>query len=176
MVGGFTRGNPPAHWHSIDNVYYGAWSPSLSNVAAAWPSADQALYTPILVLSRCIVKALWFKNGNTSAGNYDIGLYDWAGVKLVSSGSTAGTNSDATEIVWDCADTLIQPGQYYIGLSMSSTSMTMYRQTPSAPLATARGMLTEASALPLPSDATFAITQTLTYIPMVGMMLGTIVT
>lgn len=170
----YTRGPGVQHWHSIDTINAGLIVPNQAFVSSfAWPSANLAIYTPVIVRSVVVVKKLWYANNSTATGNYDIGLYDAAGTALLRKGSTAKTTSASTEIVWDCTDTTITPGIYYLALACSNNTDTFFGAIPTAPLLAASGYLTEASALPLPATATFAITHTLAAAPLVGMFLDT---
>jgi hypothetical protein len=171
----YTRGPGVQHWHSIDTMNDGLVAPQTIFGSAAWPTADLAIYSPVIVRSRSVVKQLWYFNGVTATGNYDIGLYDAGGTALLRKGSTAKTTT-STEIVWDCTDTTIGPGIYYLALVCSNATDTFSVANPSAPALTAFGILTEAAALPLPATATFALTHSLAAAPLVGMFLDTRVT
>lgn len=173
-IGGFSRGNLPQHWHSIDTLTSGPLPPQnvVSSTGGAWPVAETAIYVPLAVRSPSIVKKIWFAGASTGTGNYDIGLYDAAGVKLLAKGSTAKTTA-GVEVVWDCTDTFILPGVYYFALVSDSATDTFLRLQPTAPLPVALGIWTEASAFPLPATATFAIDQTLAYMPVGGLFLDT---
>lgn len=170
----YTRGPGVSHWHSIDTMSitgrirtgYGE---------GAWPSANLAIYVPVAVLSRVIVVGLWYANSSGTAGTYDIGLYNDAGTRLLSSGSTSKIGTE-TEVVWDCTDTTIGPGVYYLALALSNTGDQVFRANCAAPLPAAIGCFTEASANPLPATATFSIDQTQTTVPALGMFLNTLVT
>jgi hypothetical protein len=176
ISGGFMRGNPPAHWHSID-TYSSSIFPANENAQTgdSWPSVNMAIYVPYLVQARGTVRKLWYYSTSTGGGNIDIGLYDATGTRLASSGSTAKSLTSAP-VVLDVTDVVIGPGIYYVALVASSaTSNNFWAWLPSAPMAAAIGVYTEASALPLPATATFALTQTLAYVPVMGMFLNTAV-
>lgn len=170
----YTRPPLRRQWHSIDTLNAGFNYRSGVPADAAWPSANLAIYVPVAVQSRVVVKKLWYANGTVATGNYDIGLYDAAGVQLLGRGSTAKTTT-ADEIVWDCTDTTIGPGIYYLALALSVATDTAFSWSASAPLPLVYGLLTEANAIPLPATATFAADQTLGRVPVVGMFVeGTV--
>lgn len=173
----YTRGPGVQHWHSIDTMGVDSVTSRIkpSSGAGAWPSANLAIYVPVRVRSRVIVTQLWYGNAGTATGNYDIGLYDAAGTALLRRGTTAKTTSPV-EIVWDCTDTTIGPGIYYLALASDSATDTFHRLAPAAPITAALGVLSEASGFVLPATATFAVPQTLAYIPVIGMFLDTRVT
>jgi hypothetical protein len=169
----YTRGPGVQHWHSIDTLRDSTVATSLASLGAiAWGVANRAVYIPVAVNSRVIVKKLWYANGPTATGNYDIGLYDAAGVALLRKGSTVKTTA-VDEIVWDCTDTIIGPGIFYLALVSSNNTDTFDGFGNSAPQLTASGALTEASVFPLPATATFALTHSLVVWPSMGMFLDT---
>jgi hypothetical protein len=176
ISGGFGRGNPNPHWHSVNTLHDGPLAPQQSfSTGVQWTSANRAIYVPVIVRAAVVVKQLWFENATTATGNYDIGLYSATGTALQRKGSTAKSGT-AGEIVWDCTDTAIGPGIYYLALVSSTTGDTFQSASLSAPYPAALGLLQEANALPLPSTATFAIPQTLDFVPLIGMFLDTRVT
>ena len=52
----YTRGPGVQHWHSIDTLGYGL-DPTISGYST-WPSASLAIYCPLLVKSRSVVRRL----------------------------------------------------------------------------------------------------------------------
>lgn len=174
ISGGFSRGNPRAHWHSIDTLTNGLMAAQTQPGSLTMAAANQAIYVPVIVRSPSLVTKLWYANDVTATGNYDIGLYDVAGTRILARGSTVKSATDA-EITWDCTDTLIVPGVYYMALVSSNGTDGFYAFSPSAPYPTALGVYTESSALPLPATATFGLTQSLGVIPVMGMYLNTLV-
>lgn len=139
---------------------------------AAWPSANLAIFIPVRVATPVTICKIIVGAGATATGNFDVGIYDAAGNRLVSSGATAkGTN---TEHVIDITDTTIGPGLYYIALSASTTN-NYVRYVPGGttpvPESMARlsGSLEMATAHPLPSTATFAARAT-GYLPAVALI------
>lgn len=171
----YDRGRPPTIWHSLDVASHGPYRNVAMGAAFAWPTSNLAIYVPVVVESRIVIRKMWYSNWTTAVGNYDIGLYDAAGTRLLSRGSTAKISS-SNQVIWDCTDTTVGPGLYYLALVMSSASDQVLGATPSAPIATACGLLTEASALPLPATATFGLTQTLAVLPTIGLYTSTVPT
>jgi len=146
---------------------------ALGNVAA-YPTSNLAIYVPIRVKVPGVVVKLALSVG-TASGNFDIGLYSAAGVRLVSSGSTAMSGS-TTEQVVDVTDTTIGVGRYYVAVNVDNTTATLMRDANTAPWAAAVGILTEAlGAVTLPATATWAVNQTLAYIPMMAVLFETTV-
>lgn len=172
---------PRSFWNpqnfSIDTVMArSSWLTATVSVTAnqAWGTANRAIYIPIRVPRLCTVVKLAFGNGSTATGNYDIGLYNAAGTRLVSKGSTAkGVTQEMTVV--DVADTTISAGTYYLALNSDSTTDTFMAIPFTAPTATARGALQQAvGAVTLPSTATFALDHTLAFWPVISALLSTV--
>lgn len=145
-------------------------SPSGGGTAAAWPSANRAIYIPFFNPWWYPIKRLWWYNGGTSGSNADVGIYSSMGGLIVSSGSTARSGINAPQYV--SVDYLLPPGTYYHALAFSGTTgMTdTIAGTWSAALTRAIGILQEDSALPLPAQMTPA-QSTFTFVPLTGFTL-----
>lgn len=132
---------------------------SVVPASTAWPAANLAIFVPIIVPYPVIVYKLVIGTGATAAGNFDAGIYDSAGNRLVSSGATAKPSS--SEVVLDITDTQIGPGVYYLALAANGTDnyalITPSGTTP-VPLQKTRlyGVMQMATAYTLPNPATFA--------------------
>jgi hypothetical protein len=141
------------------------WSGAVA-ATAAWPTANLAVYVPVRIPTACVVKKLALSNGSAVTGNFDIGIYNAAGSRLVSTGSTAQSGT-ATEQVVGVTDTALSAGLYYFAACHSSTGSVM-AVSPVAPIAAAHGVLTEAvGAVTLPATASWAVDQTIAVIPLV---------
>jgi len=121
----------------------------------AWPLANLALYVPIYINETVTVYEGGIGAGATAGGNFDIGIYDAAGTRIVSSGSTVRTAS-----AWNVAaltDTELQPGWYYAAMSANGTNN--YSGTaPNGALCAAMGVCEQQTAFALPATATLTIT------------------
>lgn len=137
-----------AHANCTSN---GFWT---SAASAAWPAANRAIFYPFLLHVPTVLTKLWCLNGNTVSGNLDIGIYDVAGTKLVSTGSTAQSGTSALQTVTITALPLA-PGTYYMAMAMDNTTGTLYRiTTPTVNLAIGLGWFQQATAFPLPATFT----------------------
>jgi hypothetical protein len=138
-----------------------------SPTAAAWPSANLAIYIPMAIDRPEVITALWVYNGSVN-GNIDIGVYDEDYNRLVSTGAVAQSGANTIQSV-DITDYAIAPGLYYMGLSLSSGTGQVFRSAAvSLPYVRAFGVTQEASAHPLPATATFAALAN-HYVPVFGM-------
>lgn len=162
-------------YHSIDTLNSGPRTGAMIGLtgATAWGTANRAIYVPVAVDRRVVVRKLWFASGNVGTGNYDLGLYDSAGTRLLARGSTAKPAA-ATEEVWDCTDTTIGPGLYYMALNNDTTTDTFHIDSHAAPNWAGCGVLEEAlGSVALPATASWSLAQTLTLYPIMGMLLVT---
>lgn len=154
------------YWHTSSvitstgqNSLVGDWVQfqSLSLVTAgAWPAANRALYIPFVVETHVTAYKMAFIVG-AQAGNYDVGLYDVLGNRLVSLGSTAVPAAGLA--VADIADTVLAPGVYYMAMNVSTvTTLTVNRTAAITALSQiVCGVKQQAvGAVTLPDPATFA--------------------
>jgi hypothetical protein len=123
--------------------------------SAVWPTANLAILIPVALPHRVLATKLWWYNGATVAGNVDCGVYTADGRLVISSGSTAQAGANTIQEV-DITDTWISHGRYYLALSLSSTTATVFRWNTAAQLAKFLGIAQAASALPLPATLTLA--------------------
>lgn len=139
---------------------------------AAWTSANLAIYIPFAVDSTVTVKQVGWYNGTVNAGNtIDVGIYTEAGVYIISSG--AQTMSGAGLQVFNITDTVINPGVYFMGMSVNTAATGTFGRGNQITglLLNAYGVQQQASAHPLPTtSATFA-NPTNTFYPVFGLLL-----
>src|SRR5262245_50161860 len=118
----------------------------------AWPLANLALYVPFQINETLTVYEARLGTGATARGHYDIGIYDLAGTRLVSSGTQGRTAS-----TWEVApltDTELTPGWYYAAMSADSTNNYSGTSSYGAGFLEALGVCEQTSAFTLPSTAT----------------------
>lgn len=137
--------------------------------SAAWPAANRAIYVPIALAAPYRVQRVWWINGATANGNVDCGIYratDAGGDLLASTGAVAQSGTDVPQ--YASLALLLGPGEYYLGLSLSSGTGTTHRIAASIPVSRICGMLQQATAHPLPSSITPAVVAT-AYLPAFGL-------
>lgn len=136
--------------------------------SAAWPSSNRAIYVPFVLRFTILVTKLWVANGTTASNNFDIGIYDEFGTKIVSSGSIARSGTSVIQSV-DITDTLIGPGRFFFGLAQNGTTgHNMSRAPAVVGYLSLLGVYTQSTAFALPATATFA-TPASAYIPLCGL-------
>lgn len=136
----------------------------------AWGTQYRAIYVPVRIPSAVTVVELAYGCQSTATGNVDIGLYTASGSKLISTGSTAKSTSTAVISV-DVTDTSITAGLYYLALNNDTTTDTFQALSDTAPTPAARGVLTETlGSVTLPATASWAVDNTLAFIPLIAAM------
>lgn len=125
--------------------------------SGAWPSAGLAIYIPLTLPFAYPVKRAFWANGGTSNGNVDLGIFDRrTKTKLFSTGAVGQGTVSVLQYVSE--DWLILPGDYYMGLALSSGTGTITRLSAwTAQTMRNVGCLQEASAEPLPTTMTPAL-------------------
>jgi hypothetical protein len=144
--------------------------------AAVWPGAgaNRVIYVPFAISEAVTVYKIGWSNGATVNGNIDVGIYDLAGTRLVSSGSVAMSGATAVQVA-DITDTPLAPGIYHMAMQSSSSTATFFRAAQSATavlaqLLVASGVQMEDTSFGLPATATFA-TMTSAYLPLLSLAL-----
>jgi hypothetical protein len=94
------------------------------NTSGTWPANNLGIYCPVWVSRQVTVYQMSYIVA-TQSGNYDIGIYDNFGNRLVSSGSQ--TVPAAGIALRDITDTVIGPGAYFLALSISTTVASIRR-------------------------------------------------
>lgn len=124
-----------------------------SITASVW-TANRAVYLPVVCEEPVTVTDMAV-TVVTQAGNLDVGIYDWLGNRLVSSGST-GVAAAGVQVI-GIADTLLSPGWYYLALCCDSSTAIFRSTTLGTGLARICGLQQQSvGAVTLPNPATFA--------------------
>lgn len=141
--------------------------------SATWPTTNKAFYYPFTISQGLTVTKMWAINGAAVSGNVDIGIYNAAGARLVSKGSTAQSGTNAMQ-VFDVTDTVLGPGLYFLALNMDNTTGTFILSIVAGFADLAMGWYTQAvGAVTLPATATFA-SSTSGIVPLFGLEANTV--
>ena len=119
-----------------------------------WVAANRALYVPFRIAQRRIAYKMLTYNGSATNGNFDVGVYDAKGTRLVSGGGAAQTGTSQIQ-EYDITDTQLFPGLYYMGVVCDGTGR-LLKWLLGAAEGQMLGLAQQASAYPLPATATFA--------------------
>jgi hypothetical protein len=134
-----------------DTIIYAG---SAFNSAAVWPAANRAIFCTVQVLFPVTVYQLGWQNGATVGTNtVDVGIYNTAGTRLVSSGATTTSGVSLLQVV-NTADTVLTADTYLLAMVMNGTTDTVTRVSPGFTLVRACGIQKQETASPLPSTAT----------------------
>lgn len=142
--------------------------------SVAWAVASKAIFTPVSIFNTVKIVKLFNINGAAVSGNIDVGIYDRGGARIVSSGSTAQAGTVSTQ-EYDIADTVLNPGLYYLALALDNITGAIQGWNPSAALMRCVGVHEMTSAFPLPATATFATLSGTIRIPFIGATRRTLV-
>ncbi len=129
-------------------------SAHIASGATVWPAANRALYVPFEIYAPCAALQIGF-NVAVQSGNLDVGIYDVAGNRIVSSGST-GVAAAGDQVV-DIADTTLPAAAYFLAMSCDNTTASFLAITLVAPVLQSIGVQQQAlGSVTLPNPATFA--------------------
>lgn len=125
-----------------------------NGAGAVWPSANRAIYVPVIVESYVTAYQIAFEV-TTQSGNYDVGIYDELGTRLVNKGSTAVPAAGIATA--DITNTDLTPGTYWLAMAIDNGTAAVHRMNPGLVGAlTVGGLQDQDSAFALPSTATFS--------------------
>jgi hypothetical protein len=141
--------------------------------SSAWPAASRALFCSFRLWTPITAVKMFVLNGATVSGNIDVGIYDEAGTRLVSSGSTAHAGTSVIQVL-DITDTQLGIGLFYMALALDGTTATVYRKSINVALQRATRWYQMAAAFPLPATATFAAPAS-NYVPLFGLSTDTVI-
>jgi hypothetical protein len=120
-------------------------------------TANLAVFVPFWVPEPVVIYQMGISNGAAVAGNVDLGIYDEAGVRLVSAGSTAQSGTSNVQVV-NVADTTLARARYYLAAASDTSGATQkwLASAPAAGICQGLGILQMAAAFALPANATYA--------------------
>ena len=135
--------------------------------AAAWPVANLAIFVPFRIEASVtgIIRLMAATGGLGNSGNIDLGIYDSAGVKIITTGSTVQAAS--FQIVTIASTNLTGPGLFYMAMALDNAVGTNHRETSSAQNFQLCGLAEQTTAFPLPATATLASAAN-NYFPAIG--------
>lgn len=144
--------------HTPEFSTHGAINLQFLLVNGTWQSANDPVAIPFRLSEGTFVERLGWINGSSAGGNIDVGIYDSAWTRLVSTGSTAGSGNTVPQWV-DITDTYVPPNTvHYLAISLDNVTANRLRywQMAGSVLATALcGMQDSATnAHPLPDPLT----------------------
>lgn len=127
--------------------------------SATWGSANLAKYYPVTIPFAYNVRRVFWVNGS-GVGNRDFGIYTKDGVKIYSTGSTAVSPASGVQYVAVATPFKLLPGDYYFAWVSDTSTNGCWGQAAAAEQLRFAGIFQQATALPLPATATFALAAT----------------
>lgn len=145
-----------------------AWS-SAAPASATWPAANRIIFVPFELSHEVVVTKLCVYNGATAGANtFDVGIYTKDVVRIVAAGSTSGGSTSALQEI-DITDTILAPGQYYMGMVCSNTTRTAFRvTTPPVNALKLMGIAQVADGVPMGAGPLTLAVPASAYIPLMG--------
>jgi hypothetical protein len=127
------------------------------------PGANLGLFVPHRVHSATWLRRFWVIIGNTT-GTISMGIYRTDGTLVIGTGTQSMAASNVV-LYYSVTATLLPPGEYYLGISRSTTNSIAAVTT--VGMSRAIGVCQMASAHPLPAFATF-VAAAQDYVPYFG--------
>jgi hypothetical protein len=124
--------------------------------AGAWGTANLVSYLPLTIFDPITLTKLGIFNGSTVAGNHDLGIYDGLTLaQIVATGSVARTGNGNLLQMTTVTTTTLQPGFYFFGATLSTTTDTVVYRSSDVPGHGAHGVREETpGSFGLPSTMT----------------------
>jgi hypothetical protein len=132
-----------------------------------YPAANRAVYIPFVLYRPATAYKMFLFNGAVVSGNIDLGIYDKAGVRLASIGSTVQAGTSNLQEVAFASPVQLGPGYYFMAMSMDNITGQVLRRALGNNEGQAAGQYQQGSAFPLPATATLNALSS-SYIPLIG--------
>lgn len=126
--------------------------------SAAWPGSGVAIGWPFRVHKSFTINQISWRSGNSPSGNFDAGVYDKYGNRIVATGSVSCGLSTNAIVASDITDTTLGRGYYYAVLSMDGTQPTGCHNSTAVSARAAGAVMVASGAFSLPSTLTFVTT------------------
>lgn len=95
--------------------------------SAAFQVANAALLIPFTLTKQVtLVEAFWYNGATISTYTVDVGVYDASGNLICHTGSITASGTSALQINALTAPTTLGPGNFYLAITASNTSMTFF--------------------------------------------------
>lgn len=154
---------PPHNWPpavTTFGIFQPAFHLDINGIGgtSTWGTANRAIFCPVVLPYGYRVRQLAIWNHSVVSGNVDVGIYDEAGGRIVSTGSTAQSGTSTMQF-FDITDTDLRPGIFYLAMAMDNTTGGVGKNTWGyLRHAIAAGLRSQDSAFPLPSTASWGLT------------------
>jgi len=131
--------------------------------------ANSAVYVPFTLPWQYPVNRVFWGNGATAGNNADFGIYTASGRQIYHTGSTVTSGTSTLQFVTPSTTFVLDPGNYFMAWACSGSTTAAYALAiTTAGQGAMCGAYSQASAMALPSTATFASLGTTLGIPIMG--------
>lgn len=113
--------------HTPEFSTYGMLCGSSTSLSGTWTGINDPVAVPFRLSQAAIVDQLGWCNGSAAGGNFDLGVYDSAWARLVSTGSTASASNNVWQFVDVAATSLLPNVTYYLAMSSNNTTANRLR-------------------------------------------------
>jgi hypothetical protein len=145
-----------------------------ASTIVSWPSANAAYLIPFnLEGPMTFAEMFWLSGTSPGTTNLDLGIYREDFTRVSSTGAIAAVNTSG--IIQPAGGASLSPGpvtigrgRYYLAMSSASALLSVRAHQPANHVCRALGMVTMASAHPLPSTITPASMGSTSFIPDIG--------
>ncbi len=143
----------PTEFHSLIHCHTASAQTAASRI---WPTASMAFgFLFGITETRTYAGAIWV-NGAAVSGNVDVGIYDLAGNRKTSCGSTAQSGISAVQKQGFTASVTLTPGFYYLLMVIDNITGTVWSSTTTLYNNLTGATKQVASAFVLPATVTYA--------------------
>jgi hypothetical protein len=137
--------------------------------SGTWGAANQAIYLPFVLPWRYPVRRVFWGNGGLASGNVDVGIYTINGGRIWSNGGVAQAGPTSVQYLTPASPLILPSGRYYFAMAMNNNAGQMMGCNADSKVR-AVGFYQQASAYPLPAQATFAPWTSNFIVPIAGLM------
>jgi len=130
--------------------------------SGAWPVANQGQFIPFALAEPFIVRNLWIANGSVASGNFDLGIYDEALERVLSTGFVPQSGANAVQVV-NVTRLRLDSGRYFFAAVFDNVTAQVFRAALSAPVVSSSmgaGTFNAVSPLPARVAGPLAVTST----------------
>lgn len=130
---------------------------AVAPISATSPTANQAIYVPIVVTTTVTFRRGFWWNGSAPGGNTCVGIYTPDGTRQATTGSVASAGASVIQDAALSANYTATPGVYYMAIELSAATVNGSTSFAASTNYRIQGLYTQAvGAFPLPANATFA--------------------
>lgn len=102
---------------------FGGWQSAPASGTSPWSDAANCLLAfPFQLEAQTTFYKGFASTGSSAGSNFEVGIWDDAYNKIVTSGSVSGGAVASVPVIADFTDTTLPPGLYYAGMACNATT------------------------------------------------------